>query len=131
METIAEYWPKARKRHFCNYCHDEIKTGEKYHKLFLKDGGDCYTWIECSHCELIISEIFSWVDPDGGMDDQDFYEACKDFTCKFICHNEDRKLYDCDCDCDFIERTYNCVKENELIFDRSDMLWKLKKRRND
>lgn len=36
MEVIKQEECKARKKHYCNFCHEEIRPGEKYNYSFLK-----------------------------------------------------------------------------------------------
>lgn len=127
-EIISSQWKKARKVHLCDYCGERIEKGNTYRKDFCKDGGTAYSWITCEKCETIVTGFWDWVDPDDGLDSQDFYDACKDFVCHFLCTNEDKKLFNCDCDTDWINRAYQVLKDNDLIFDRHDMLWKLRRR---
>lgn len=128
VEVISYRWQKARKVHRCDYCRERIEKGSIYRRDFCKDGKSAYSWKTCDKCETIVTGFWDWVSPDDGLDSQDFYDACKDFVCHFLCTNEDRELRGCNCDEDFVFRTYQALKDNELIFDVHDMLWKLKRK---
>jgi len=84
-EIIKSYDRKARKAHICNYCSCNISLGETYHISVLRHEGALYEWKSHSKCAQISRELWEYIDPDEGMDDEDFNQGCNDFCKTFIC----------------------------------------------
>ena len=118
----------ARKRHTCDWCGNAIKKGEEYHwEKFIYDG-DFYEWRSHLSCSRIVSEIWDYVEPDEGMDSDEFTDACGDICKEFICPdcpswNKDDK--DCEKDISYcIDRMDEFFRTHELYAERKGC-WKI------
>lgn len=67
---------RARKEHFCNWCHSKIEIGETY--TFNKNitEGNIHDWKECYRCKDLVKEMFDmgYGDECGYCDDDSFSE---------------------------------------------------------
>lgn len=57
----------SRKVHVCDWCLRRIEPGEPYRYSFVTDGGDCYSWHECSDCTPYVQELCA-EDPQHAQD---------------------------------------------------------------
>ena len=123
----------ARKAHICSYCGDTIQKGETYEWAKLAFDGELYEWKNHKKCGFIAQEIWSFVDPDNGMTDDDFIQGVVDVCRAFICPmcsdpaKEDDSCYVC------LDKVYEFLKENELVRCRDGFLnrWKAVPRRKE
>lgn len=138
MQLISWTFPKAKKIHKCNLCGRDILPGEKYERQFIRHETEgVYAWKSCKECNLIYQEIWSYVDPWDGMDEDCFSEGiqnfCKDFICP-TCHNWDLECKECiedkwawDKEC--FNNIIKCLKENSLCYTKEGFgYYYLKKR---
>jgi len=115
VEILVDTKRKARKPHTCSYCGEAILKGEMYDYSKLKsDYSDgLYEWKSHEKCSFIASELWSYIDPDEGMTEENFRDGCSDFCRAFICHdcpNADNEAEECKLD------KYFCVdKINEHL----------------
>lgn len=67
MSDVVTSHPKARKAHNCEVCGPSIKPGDTYTRVAIFDGGDAFTWKNCSDCDDPISQARSddYVGDDG------------------------------------------------------------------
>jgi hypothetical protein len=86
-EILIDTKRKARKPHTCDYCLDTIQKGEIYDYAKLKsDYSDgIYEWKSHKKCSFIAGALWSYIDPDDGMTQEDFEEGCRDFCMTYIC----------------------------------------------
>lgn len=89
-EIIKACERTARKRHVCSYCGAWIEPGEKYEFATLKWEGEVYDWRTHKECDFVASELWSYIDPDEGMTEEDFHNGCQNFCQCFICPDCDR-----------------------------------------
>lgn len=75
----------ARKPHTCSLCGAEIKTGEQYGYDTYKFNGEVYDWKTHMECDAVSTFLWDYVDPDEGMTQDEFLEACDDVCRTFIC----------------------------------------------
>lgn len=85
---------KARKPHTCNYCGEVIQKGEVYEWAKLCYDGQLYEWKNHKKCGFVSSALWSYIDPDEGMTDEDFSNGCFEFCREFIC--KDCQKFDAD-----------------------------------
>jgi len=96
MPDILERKDKvARKNHTCSYCNGTIEKGTSYEYAKLKDGGELYEWKNHKECGFIAQQLWSYIDPDEGMTEEDFQEGCMEFCKAFICLDCNKKTEDC------------------------------------
>ena len=110
-EEISTTWRTARKAHTCNYCRRTIQPGERYEHYVGKYDGELYTWRAHEKCVFIAHEIWDYVDPDEGMNDDDFYEdECDESYC--------------------MDKLYDFLKKYELysIREHYSLVWKCRER---
>ena len=84
-DILQEKERKARKPHVCDYCGKTIEKGEAYEWAKLKYDGTIYEWKNHKKCGFIASELWSYIDPDNGMTEEDFQEGCREFCHAFVC----------------------------------------------
>ncbi len=116
--TLEHKIRTARKEHSCDYCGKIIKPGTPY--MWSKNVYDdtIYEWHSHTECEFIVGQIWDYVDPDEGMSEEDFREACKDLSETFIC--PDCKKWDADnIECNdgeqyCLNKLYKFLQKNEL-----------------
>jgi hypothetical protein len=84
-ELISQSTQKARKAHECGLCCKGIAIGEEYKKQFLKYCGEVYGFKEHLQCNEIANRLWSFIDPDEGMTEEDFQEGCQSYCVQFIC----------------------------------------------
>ena len=44
LEVLGSNQQRAKKQHRCDHCLTTIEEGEEYHRHFIKDGGETWTW---------------------------------------------------------------------------------------
>lgn len=76
---------KAAKCHTCSYCGEVIQKGEVYDWAKLAFDGRLYEWKSHKKCSFIADELWSYIDPDNGMTEEDFDQGCTAFCHAFIC----------------------------------------------
>ena len=54
MTFFADTHPKARTEHQCQLCARTIRPGETYRRGAGMDGLTAWTWIECTHCDVLL-----------------------------------------------------------------------------
>lgn len=84
-EILQERDRKARRQHTCSYCGEPIAQGEVYEWAKLINDGYIYEWKNHKRCGRIAAELWEYADPDDGMTEDDFSEACTEFCQRFIC----------------------------------------------
>ena len=129
-ELISQEKRKARKEHACNCCGETIEKGETYRSAFLRDGADVYQWKGHLHCDFIATELWRYIDPDDGMQAEDFQEGCAEFCYAFVCPDcEHYKNKECTQDKPYcLDKITEILKENELVKEKgkySYQIWKL------
>lgn len=135
-DILKSRWRKARKRHTCSYCNEYIEPGEKYRYDVLKCEGCIYDWFSHEKCDFLVSELWEYVDPDDGMTDDDFREACQNFRFHFVClacENWDIEYCECTADdCCCTDKVYEALKKYELYMTRESgfLGWKLRPRKD-
>ena len=95
-EQLQSKKRKARKDHICSYCGEVIKKGTIYDWAKLIYEGSLYEWKNHLECGVIASNLWSYIDPDEGMTEEDFQEGCFEFCRTFICQGCEK--YDCESD---------------------------------
>lgn len=84
-ELLRSEMRTARKPHTCSLCGAEIKTGEQYGYDTYKFNGEVYDWKMHMECDAVSTFLWDYVDPDEGMTQDEFLEACDDVCRIFIC----------------------------------------------
>lgn len=131
-EKISSEYRKARKRHRCDYCHGIIEPGEKYHHYVGKFDGNLYAWKSHEKCEFMAQELWDYIDPDDGMDADQFMEGCSAFCRVFIC--PDCGKWDTDeCGESYcIDKMYDLLQTKELYYAGRnkyyERMWRLRDR---
>ena len=108
----------AKKEHTCSYCRGIIHKGERYDWSKMKYERELYEWKAHMDCMMVANEIWSYVEPDEGMTEEDFEEGVRDVCSTFICpgcprNPENNGEEECDkyyC----LEKVVDLLKENEL-----------------
>ena len=96
-DVLQEKERKARTEHICSYCGEAIKKGEIYDWAKLVYDGDLYEWKNHKKCGFIASQLWEFADPDEGMTEDDFMDACARFCRTFVCPDcphADKETYD-------------------------------------
>lgn len=57
MQVLSESKPIARKAHACDHCGCDIAPGEQYHRAFLKDGGETWSWKSHLDCAALSARM--------------------------------------------------------------------------
>lgn len=57
MEVLSESKPKARREHICDHCGCSIAQGQQYHRAFLKDGGETWSWKSHLDCAALSARM--------------------------------------------------------------------------
>ena len=100
METIRSSTVKAAKPHICCFCGCEIPKGERYECDVNVFDGKPYTWRSHIRCKELCGKIWDYVEPDEGMNGDEFCEAVENlmytFYCPFHCDEYDKETCDCD-----------------------------------
>lgn len=118
MEVIKHEERKAKKKHCCNFCHDEIKPGEKYNYSFLKNRGYTYEWKSHKNCQFIVECTWEYADPYDGYTDDDFNYVCQEICSRFICSNCTKNIDGIDCEDDrmyCVDKLVDYFKEHEIV----------------
>ena len=81
-------------------------------------------------CGLIATELWRYIDPDDGMQEEEFQEGCSEFCYAFICPDcEHYKRRECTQDKPYcLDKITDILKENELVKEKgkySYQIWKL------
>jgi len=84
-EILAQRDRTAAKSHVCDYCGEEIQKGEVYDWTKLSYDRWLYEWKSHKKCAYIASALWEYADPDEGMTEDDFQEACAGFCHDFVC----------------------------------------------
>lgn len=131
IEEVSTTWRTARKAHTCNYCRGTIQPGEQYERYVGKQDGDLYTFLAHEKCVFIAREIWDFVDPDDGMDDDAFCEGCSEVCRTFVC--PDCGKWDTDeCDESYcMDKLYDFLMKYELHSIREKTylrVWKCRER---
>jgi hypothetical protein len=118
-EILIDTKRKARKPHACDYCGDVIQKGETYDYAKLKSGYSegIYEWKSHGKCSFIASQLWSYIDPDDGMTQEDFEEGCRDFCWTFICPQCPYADNDEECKLDkryCVDKIYNHLKTHDF-----------------
>ena len=77
IECLSRVKRVARKPHTCDFCGGIIAKAEQYDYGKYKDDM-FYEWKTHLKCSFISSELWDIVDPDYGMSEEDFHEACRE-----------------------------------------------------
>ena len=113
-ENIKQKDVVARKQHTCDWCNGTIEKGETYHYQAFKFDGEFCEWHSHLACSRVASAIWDYVDPDDGMDENQFDEGCADVCQEFICH-----------DCEHYSKEFEeCEKDEPYCIDRMDEFFK-------
>lgn len=103
--------------------------GEVYDWAKLAFDGRLYEWKSHKKCSYIADELWSYIDPDDGMTEEDFNEGCADFSRVFIC--PDCQPFECetgDCreDKNFCtEKIYSLLQTHDFLRDaKSPWAWR-------
>ena len=114
---------KARKPHKCDWCRKVIEKGEQYEYHKFVDGGKMYDWKAHLACSRVVSEIWDYVDPDEGMNDEEFMEGCQEVCQRFICpdcQKWNKEYEQCDDDESYcIDKMDEFFQTHELYEDKS------------
>lgn len=84
-EMLQEAERIAKKQHTCSYCGEPIEKGEVYEWAKMKYDGRFYEWKNHKRCGFIADQLWGFADPDDGMTQDDFMEACAEFCAHYIC----------------------------------------------
>lgn len=116
-DVISECDRKARRPHTCNYCGQIINPGEIYHHAVLKYD-DVYQWNSHKKCDFVSGALWSYIDPDDGMTEDDFQEGCSDFCRAFICPDcpdADLDAEDCNLDKRYcVDKIYDFLQTHDF-----------------
>ena len=105
---------QARKPHSCDYCGRQIDKGEQYEWSKNIWEGRIFEWHNHLACGRVASAIWDYCDPDDGMDEDQFQDACGDVCRRFICP-----------DCPEWDKEYDdCNKDEPYCIDRMDEFFK-------
>ena len=134
METLEQKKVKALKDHVCDYCGCKIHKGEMHEYQRNKSDGRLYTWRCHLHCQSLCSKMWNYVDPDNGMNSDEFIDSARELMCAFYCPGHcdkyDKELEDCNDEFDedsCIRRFAEFMegKELMLIANNNGMFWQL------
>lgn len=138
-EILQEQDRKANRPHACSYCGCTIEKGEVYEWAKLKFEGRIYEWKNHKKCGYIASQLWEYADPDDGMTEDDFTDACRNFCRTFICPDcrmADKETYDeLECKDDRIfctDKIYDFLQTHEFYKERRDgwaEVWKCRERK--
>lgn len=119
-EILIDTKRKSRKSHICDYCGDVIQKGETYDYAKLKSeySEGIYEWKSHEKCSFIASQLWSYIDPDDGMTQEDFEEGCRDFCRVFLCPqcpDADNEVEECKLDKQYcIDKIYGHLQTHDL-----------------
>lgn len=82
---LNEVTRRARKPHRCNLCGEEIKKGTEYDLQTIVCDGMFYGWKMHPECNAVSSFLWDYVDPDEGMSEDEFLDACSEVCRTFSC----------------------------------------------
>ncbi len=128
-EILAERERKAAKCHTCSYCGEVIQAGEVYDWAKLAFDGRIYEWKSHKKCYFIASELWSYIDPDEGMTEEDFNDGCTEFSRVFICPDcpsFERETGDCQEEkCFCTDKIYSLLQTHDFCRDpKSPWAWR-------
>lgn len=111
----------ARKAHYCDFCNGIISKGEKYnHGVYHND--IFFEWKTHKRCDFIATELWDLADPDEGMSEEDFHDACSEFCHVFVCPDcpqFDKEYKECSKDADFcLDRIHALLQTHRLVRSR-------------
>ena len=122
-ECLKQEERKAIKQHVCNYCNCIIEKGEKYNYGKYKCDDDFFEWKTHKRCDFIATELWDIVDPEEGMSEEDFFEACGSFCNVFVCPDcpqFDKEYGECDEDRGYcLHKIYDKLQTHRLAWDRN------------
>lgn len=136
METIKRETRKARKKHYCNFCGNDIQKGETYKHSTNKADCGIYTWKCHEKCSELACIIWDIVDPDEGMTHEDFCDKLREVAGTFICPEcpyYDKDADDCDCSLEMkcIDHIYEFFQKYDLVM-TEPYVWKcVEKKKGD
>lgn len=84
-ELLKSVIRKARKRHICSLCGGYIEPGVEYERNTCVYDGTVYDWLMHRECSAVSTFLWDYADPDDGMTDDDFQDACQDVCRTFVC----------------------------------------------
>ena len=135
METLKRETRKARKKHYCNYCGNDIQKDETY--IHSTNKADCgiYTWKSHEKCSELASIIWNIVDPDEGMTYEDFRDNLREVAYTFICPEcpyRNAETDDCDCALRMkcIDHIYEFFQNFDLVM-KDPYVWKCVKKESE
>lgn len=83
-------FPKARKKHRCNWCVQPIEIGEVYERQAIFDSGTAYTWKNHKRCSDLASKLKLFENSYGeGVSQEDFMDSIVEYYMELV--NFDRK----------------------------------------
>lgn len=85
IEHLKTVTRTARKPHRCNLCGYEIKKGEQYLAATYLCEGSIYDFLTHAECDELSSWLTDYIDPDEGITEDDFRDACSDVCQTFVC----------------------------------------------
>lgn len=104
----------SRKTHRCDLCGMQIQKGETYDYQRLIFDGTFYEFHSHCACSRVSSAIWNYVDPDDGMDEDQFQDGCQEVCQCFICP-----------DCPKWDEEYcECVDDESYCIDKMDEFFK-------
>lgn len=125
-EILARRNRAAAKCHTCDYCGEVIQEGEVYDWTKLTYDGRIYEWKAHKKCASIATDLWDYADPDEGMTEDIFQEACADFCSAFVCADYpsfSREMKDCEKGKAFCtDRIYSLLKTHDFHRD-SEKRW--------
>lgn len=135
-ETLDRKDRKAMKEHRCDLCGDWIRKGELYHWQKSIYDGTIYEWHEHMNCSEVCGAIWDYVDPDEGMDEDQFQDGCQEISQIFICPDcpkYNKEYEECEDDETFcIGRMAEFFKTHELFREGRDKygreIWKCREK---
>ena len=133
-ELLARKDRKARKDHRCDLCGKIIHKGETYVLSKNICDGTIYEWHEHKNCSEVCGAIWDYVDPDEGMDDQEFQDGSQEVCQRFICPDcskYDNEAGECEDDLTYcIDKMTEFFKTHRLYRDGRDKygreIWKVR-----
>lgn len=121
IECLSRVERVARKPHTCDFCGGIIAKAERYDYVKYKDDM-FYEWKTHLKCSFISSELWDIVDPDYGMSEEDFHEACREFCHVFVCPDcptFDKEYKECNEDHSYcLDKIYDLLQTHRIVKSR-------------